>query len=327
MTSMTSRPRRAVHLARLAAMLVVAVLASAHDARSQGTDKAANLERKVDQLAEQLVDMQVVIGTLESLARSGGAAPAAGAAAYAPPAGGAGAADLARIDSMETQIRALTAQVEQLTAQVRALGGSPARRGDGPAYGGPVGYAEAPQAGPVGRPDTGGFGSTVVTPESAQPSARDPIGGFLASERPSSFEREQLAALPGTGGDDPKQLYEIAYGYYLQQDYASAETAFTDFLERHPGDRLAGSAQFWLGDAYYMRGNFKAAANAFLKGYETYRTSEKAPDSLLKLAMSLDRLGQKDAACSSFAELGTRFPNALPHVKNRAASERRRIGC
>src|SRR5262245_54871472 len=38
----------------------------------------AGLQRRVEQLEEQLVDLQVVIGTLESLAK-GGAAPAPGA--------------------------------------------------------------------------------------------------------------------------------------------------------------------------------------------------------------------------------------------------------
>ena len=55
--------------------------------------------------------------------------------------------------------------------------------------------------------------------------------------------------------------------------------------------------------------------------------SAKAPDSLLKLAMSLERLGQKDQACLSYGELGTKFPNAPAHVKARAQSERQRIGC
>jgi TolA-binding protein len=64
-----------------------------------------------------------------------------------------------------------------------------------------------------------------------------------------------------------------------------------------------------------------------LKGYQTYARSAKAPESLLKLAMSLDRLGQRDAACSSYNELGQRFPNAPAHVKSRAQSERARIGC
>jgi TolA-binding protein len=43
--------------------------------------------------------------------------------------------------------------------------------------------------------------------------------------------------------------------------------------------------------------------------------------------MSLDRLGQKDAACTSFSELTTRFPDAPDNVKSRAESERQRIGC
>ncbi|MEE8099866.1 MAG: tetratricopeptide repeat protein [Hyphomicrobium sp.] len=48
---------------------------------------------------------------------------------------------------------------------------------------------------------------------------------------------------------------------------------------------------------------------------------------MLKLALSLDRLGQKDAACSSYAELNTKFPNAPQNVKMRAKSERQRVGC
>ncbi|MEO0673196.1 MAG: tetratricopeptide repeat protein, partial [Pseudomonadota bacterium] len=70
-----------------------------------------------------------------------------------------------------------------------------------------------------------------------------------------------------------------------------------------------------------------SAASAFLKGYQTYDRSPKAPDSLLKLAMSLDRLGQKDAACSSFGELSQKFPQAPGHIRSRATSERRRLGC
>ena len=81
------------------------------------------------------------------------------------------------------------------------------------------------------------------------------------------------------------------------------------------------------GESHFVRGQYKAAAGAFLKGYQTYAQSAKAPDSLLKLAMSLDRLGQKDAACSSYAELSTKFPNAPASIKSRATSERLRVGC
>jgi TolA-binding protein len=76
-----------------------------------------------------------------------------------------------------------------------------------------------------------------------------------------------------------------------------------------------------------VRGQYRAAAGAFLKGYQGHAKSAKAPESLLKLAMSLQRLGQKDAACSSFSELTTKYPNAPAHVRTTAQTERQRAGC
>lgn len=297
------------------------------------------LRQRVDQLEEQLVDMQVVIGTLESLAKSGGGSAPAPMRSSAI-GGDYGPSDSARLDGIETQIRALTAQVEQLTAQVHAGGGA-SRRGDG----GGDGWTA-----PAASPAPTRFGSTTVTSGQG-----DPIGSLLSgttpprreaaaaaqadeprreASGPGGYSSETLSAptavagLPAEAvGANPKQLYETAYGYLLQQDYGAAEAAFDDFLKRFPSDSLAGNAQYWLGESFYVRGNYKAAAGAFLKGYQTYAKSSKAPDSLLKLAMSLDRMGQKDAACSSFSELNTRFPTAPPHIKSRAQSERQRLGC
>ncbi len=82
-----------------------------------GGDQA--LRQRVEQLEEQLVDLQVVIGTLESLARSG-VRPAAPSVGSSGPMSGS---EEARLDSMETQIRALTAQIEQLSSDVRAGAG------------------------------------------------------------------------------------------------------------------------------------------------------------------------------------------------------------
>jgi TolA-binding protein len=76
-----------------------------------------------------------------------------------------------------------------------------------------------------------------------------------------------------------------------------------------------------------VRGQYRSAAGAFLKGYQNYGRNAKAPESLLRLAMSLQRLGQKDAACSSFSELASKYPSASPHVKTSAQAERQRAGC
>lgn len=272
------------------------------------------LRQRVDQLEEQFLDLQVVVGTLESLARNAGAAAPSMRSA---PIGSGSGADSARIDALETQVRALTAQLEQLSTHLRSRGGgeaAPIEREALPPVAAPsLALAPAPES---------GFGATVVTPGGGG----DPIGRIISEGAPAGSS-SQLALAPYGNGGDPKQAYEAAYGYLLQQNYGAAESAFEDFLRRYPEDSLAGNAQYWLGESLFVRGQYKAAASAFLKGYQTYGRSAKAPDSLLKLAMSLDRLGQKDAACSSFAELSSRFPTAPPHVKTRAQTERQRVGC
>jgi tol-pal system protein YbgF len=272
-----------------------------------GKSGDAQLRQRVDQLEEQLVDLQVTIGTLESLARGPGAS-GAGSAISRPASGGGsgGGADNGRVDLLETQIRALTAQVEQLSDQVRSPRRSPAAA--------ETQVAEAPR--PVPPPSgQSGFGSGTVSPGPASPPAEQ-------TPPPA-----QASTPPGQSDPGAKQLYESAYGHLLQTNYAAAETAFDEFVTRYPNDALSGNAQYWLGESFFVRAQYKQAASAFLKGYQTYGKSSKAPDSLLKLALSLDRLGQKDASCSAFGEFSSRFPGASAPLKAKADNERRRIGC
>jgi tol-pal system protein YbgF len=308
-------------------------------AMAQSKDKAkvsvaapsdAGLQARVQTLEEQLIDMQVVVGTLETLAKNGGSAPAPFPASTS---GGDG--DAARIEGLETQVRALTTQVQQLSDQVRSLGGMPHRSEIAPSSDTAAADQGAyPQAQPASV-STPGFGSTTVSP------GNDAIGGLLngqgarSENAPATRGASPMAAPVATAAlapasetsNDPKQLYETAYGYLLQRDYGAAQTAFDEFLKKFPNDQLSGNAQYWLGETYFVRGEYKAAASSFLKGYQTYSQSPKAPDNLLKLAMSLDRLGQKDAACASFGELLSKFPTASQSVKARAQSERQRVGC
>jgi len=275
----------------------------------------AQLRQRIEQLEEQLADMQVAIGTLESLARG-----ASGGQTNAPRGGGV---DQARLDSLETQIQALTAQLEQLAAQVRQAG----RRGELPPPDAPPARAETRDPRRIAAtPDPGeasasGFGSLTVRPGDAG-AERDPIGRVLSDASAAGGQPLPAAA---AGASNPKQLYETAYGYLLQQDYGAAEAAFEEFLRRYPNDRQTADAQYWLGETLYVQRRYKPAGQAFLRVIERHQTSSKVPNSLLKLAMTLEQLGQKD--CSLFTELEAKHPNAPADVKARARSMKQRVGC
>lgn len=309
-----------------------------------GRSSDGQLRQRVDQLEEQLTDMQVTIGTLESLGRGG----SGGGAAAAPGrvSGGGGGVDQARLDSLETQIRALTSQIEQLAEQVRQLG--PGRRSDAaPTYQPPGVAPPAPQA-PGGRfaaagqpaPAPGAYrpGLPQADPARAQPSGfgqvtvnpnsgNDPIGSLISPDATDASADAPSPQLPAgaASASTAKELYETAYGYLLQQDYGASEVAFDEFLRRYPGDRLAPDAQYWLGEALYVQRRYKPAGQAFLGVIQKHPTSAKVPSSMLKLAMTLEQLGTKD--CALFIELETRQPNATPDIKAKARTVKQRVGC
>ncbi len=125
----------------------------------------------------------------------------------------------------------------------------------------------------------------------------------------------------------PKALYERALNDLRKGRYRLAESDFIAFVRIFPKHKLVGNAQYWLGESYYVRKQYKRAAEAFLTGYSKYAKSEKAPDSLLKLGMSLSALGERKTGCDAFAELKQKFPNASKAVKRRAKIEKKRAGC
>ena len=127
--------------------------------------------------------------------------------------------------------------------------------------------------------------------------------------------------------DDPQALYERALNDLQLGNYGGARVDFASLVERFPSHKMAGHAQYWLGETFYVQRQYKQAAQAFLVGYTTYAASKKAPDSLLKLGMTLTALGEKKTGCDAFAELNAKFPDAPSAVAKRAQIEKKRAGC
>lgn len=329
--------------------LALLVPAGVHAQQKPAPAKAAPAgsgQDRIGRIEEQLLDMQGIIGTLQSLVSGGGGAAqqANGAPPMVAPRAdtgfGGASGDLGqRVDVIETQIRALSGQMEQITNQLSQIQAS---IGGG---GAPGGQSVPPAAAPGAAQQ----GQLQLQPPSQQAPAQQPVFGSPPTQpgqqppQPQQSARRGLGAIPqapqGDGFAPSRQpaaapanpntraVYETAYNHLLRRDFASAEAGFTNFLRAHPQDPLAGNAQYWLGETYYVRGKYRKAADSFLTGYRTYKSSDKAPASLLKLGMSLHQLGEKDAACATFSELSQKYPRAAQHLKQRAATESRRSGC
>jgi tol-pal system protein YbgF len=154
----------------------------------------------------------------------------------------------------------------------------------------------------------------------------DPADPSLApSPPPAAGGGEQMAAV--VLEEDPKTQYDRAYGYIVDGNYQMAEAGFRRFLEQNGSSPLAGDAHFWLGESLYARGDFRDAADAFLTTYRDYPASKKAPESLLKLGLSLEGLGETDAACATYRELEKKFPAAPAALMDRVSDQKSKAGC
>jgi tol-pal system protein YbgF len=152
----------------------------------------------------------------------------------------------------------------------------------------------------------------------AAPAAPSVTGNQLASIPPSDV------ALPnGT----PKQQYDYAFDFLKRNDYARGEAALRQFLQKNPKDPLAGNAQYWLGETFYVRGDYQNAAKEFMAGYQTYPKGGKGPDNLLKLGLSLEKLNQNPGACTAFGRITKDYPDASDQVKAQVKTERAKLKC
>jgi len=152
----------------------------------------------------------------------------------------------------------------------------------------------------------------LVPPPSTPEPAKAPVAANVPSLLPEGTAKEQ---------------YAYAFGLLRQANYDKAEVALQEFVELHPKDKLTGNARYWLGETFYVRAAYVQAAEVFLESYQTDPKGPKAPDSLLKLGMSLAGLDKKREACAAFDKLSKDYPNASAGISNTVKREKQKNGC
>ncbi|MGB1007328.1 MAG: tol-pal system protein YbgF [Thalassobaculaceae bacterium] len=269
-----------------------------------------------------------------------------------------------RLQQLENQLRGLTGRIEEFSFSInqfgkrldrlvsdvdyrlqrleaaQAAGGADSQADAGQATTGQNQTSQTAAAAPNGgrpvSPALGDNDGALLDQQGTRALGQIPASGAatVAAATPTAASKpapatSQVAAVPPPilPAGTPRERYTYAFGLLRKQDYAAAEAAFEAFLTQHPQDNLAGNAQYWLAETFYVRKQFEQAAMAFAAGYQTYPDNIKAPDNLLKLALSLARIDKQEDACVALKQLGEKFPKAPSNIRRRAAGEGRRLGC
>ncbi len=168
------------------------------------------------------------------------------------------------------------------------------------------------------------FGATPGYSTTNLPDEQKTISvGTTAAVSTTEAERSE-SLLPNK---PPKEQYDFAISFMKIGDYETAEFALKEFIDKNKGHDLAGSAQYWYGETFRIRQLYSDAATAYLDGYQNYPKSEKAPDNLLKLGITMVQLGEKEQGCTMITGIKKQYPKASKSVLQKAQYEQKKFNC
>lgn len=155
-------------------------------------------------------------------------------------------------------------------------------------------------------------GAQAVPPPTTEPPPT-PTTPPVAVAAPTTAPTAPTAAAPtpppgANVGDDPDQSYAAAFNALKAGNYEDAIAQFNNFLVSHPDSEKADSAQYWLGEAYYVNKQFEPAINEYQKLLAAYPKSQKVSQAMLKIGFCQQELGQSDKAKATLQEVLQRYP-------------------
>jgi tol-pal system protein YbgF len=120
-------------------------------------------------------------------------------------------------------------------------------------------------------------------------------GTESTSRQPDDFVTKQppkaqppAAKNPQTGTFDnqtvltPTASFNLAYNDYLKGNYDLAVAGFESFLRQFPSTSLAAHAQYWIGESYSNKREYRSAVDAYERVVNNYSKSDKVPIALYK---------------------------------------------
>ena len=249
------------------------------------------------------------------------------------------AASEVRFQQLETDMRTLTGRMEEQSYQIRQLqeqmekfmADVTIRLNDleGARNGASIGTnnsANLPINGNAGTPPSSSSSNIGINTQdkdtyqwSSGSGQRSDAG---TPPMPNAANNNDLVNTPSA-----ENLYQSAFAQLKSENYDAAQKQFEEFLERYPEDNLAGNAQYWLGETYYVRSNYEQAAKTFAAAYKKYPDNAKAPDNILKMGMSLAGMGRTDDACVALGQVESKYAAEAPSVMARAQKEMENLGC
>lgn len=184
--------------------------------------------------------------------------------------------EIARTESLQTQVQALHEQVDQLTHQMQQL--QEQQKGL---------YADiekklaqqptAKAAPPIATAD-------AATADKAKPAPKATTGiNLFGKSNAAPADTAKPENQPNVA--EEQQIYQTAYTLIKGKKYNEAVTVLQNMLQKYPSGQFASNAHYWLGELYGLLGKNDQALNEFSTVIKTYPDSPRISDAQLKVGL------------------------------------------
>ena len=142
---------------------------------------------------------------------------------------------------------------------------------------------------------------------------------------PSTDNSVSLESLETIGRED--ELFMNALKLFDSGQTKLAEKRFTEFIEGFPTSAKLSSALFWRAEARVKIENWIGAANDYLESFTVNPDGVSAAKTLFGLGVSLGAIGEKDQACLTLDEVGSRFKNIEKNLLTEIVKAKSLLDC
>jgi tol-pal system protein YbgF len=113
----------------------------------------------------------------------------------------------------------------------------------------------------------------------------------------------------GDSGDADK-LFGAALSAYREGQVEDAYRRFAVFLKKFPTHAIAANAVYWMGECRFDAREYRQAVAQYARVVKKYPGSNKIPDSLFKIGVAYERLGEMAKAQQVFEAILTTYPKS-----------------
>lgn len=103
--------------------------------------------------------------------------------------------------------------------------------------------------------------------------------------------------------------YDTAYNFVKTNDFAKAQSLFTQFIKKYPNSSLVANCYYWKGQMFFKDKKYVEAKENFLS-VTKYKTSSKRADSVYKLGQIYEFQGDKEKASKYYQLVLKSYPDS-----------------